>query len=83
MRPSASVKVTVFTGASASDSPSASGPSYISVDTIRSLGTISRNSPWKPTSKPSLATITYRHLPPTRRSISQVVTSPRFPPTSA
>jgi len=33
-------------------------PSKISVDTIRWLGTISRNSPWKPTSIPSGVTIT-------------------------
>src|SRR5206468_8110932 len=36
-------------------------------------------SPWKATSKPPLATITYRHVPPTRRSISASVTSPRSP----
>src|SRR6185437_387853 len=34
--------------------------------------------PWKPTSMPSFATITYRHAPPTRRSISHAVSSPRF-----
>src|SRR6266540_646989 len=45
---------------------------------MRSLGTISRYSPWNPTSKPPSATITYRHLPPTRRSISASVTSPRL-----
>src|SRR5881296_3260270 len=45
---------------------------------MRSLGTISRYSPWKPTSNPSSATITYRHSPPTRRSISATVISPRF-----
>src|SRR6266568_6386938 len=45
---------------------------------MRSFGTISRYSPWKPTSKPSSVTITYRQAPPTRRSISAIVTSPRF-----
>src|SRR5919198_305894 len=50
----------------------------MSVETIRSFGTISRYSPWKPTSVPSSVTITERHLPPTRRSISAIVASPRF-----
>src|SRR5918996_2111155 len=45
---------------------------------MRSFGTISRYSPWKPTSDPSSVTLTYRHLPPTRRSIWALVTSPRF-----
>src|SRR5918992_4459693 len=45
---------------------------------MRSFGTISRYSPWKPTSKPPSATMTYRHLPPTRRSISAIVASPRL-----
>ena len=54
-------------------------PSKTSVLTIRSFGTISRYSPWKPTSKPPFAVITYRHVPPTRRSISASVTSPRCP----
>src|SRR5881397_1639714 len=45
---------------------------------MRSLGTTSRYSPWKPTSNPSSVTMTERHLPPTRRSISTTVTSPRF-----
>src|SRR5215210_2894406 len=40
---------------------------------------ISRYSPWKATSNPSSVTITYRHAPPTRRSISATVISPRFP----
>ena len=53
-------------------------PSKTSVDTIRSFGTISRYSPWKPTSIPPSAIITQRHVPPTRRSISAIVTSPRF-----
>src|SRR6266540_2283511 len=39
---------------------------------------ISRYSPWKPTSNPSSAIMTYRHVPPTRRSISTMVTSPRL-----
>jgi hypothetical protein len=33
-------------------------PSKISVETRRSFGTISRYSPWKPTSNPPSATIT-------------------------
>src|SRR5215218_8296009 len=45
---------------------------------MRSVGRISRYSPWKPTSTPPSATIAYRHLPPTRRSISAVVISPRL-----
>src|SRR5215203_1695137 len=73
VRPSASVSVSVFRA-----SPSGT-PSYTSVETIRLFGTISRYSPWKATSKPSSVTITYRHAPPTRRSISAIVISPRFP----
>src|ERR671916_574147 len=46
---------------------------------IRSLGTISRSSPWKATSTPPSVTIAHRHRPPTRRSTSATVTSPRFP----
>src|SRR5918998_4463066 len=46
---------------------------------IRSFGTISRYSPWKATSNPPSVTITYRHAPPTRRSIAAIVISPRFP----
>src|SRR5215217_6417011 len=73
VRPSASVSVSVFRA-----SPSGM-PSYTSVATIRSFGTISRYSPWKAASNPSSFTITYRQVPPTRRSISATVTSPRFP----
>src|SRR5215217_2415059 len=73
VRPSASVSVSVFRA-----SPSGM-PSYTSVETIRSFGTISRYSPWKATSDPPSVTITYRHAPPTRRSISAIVISPRFP----
>src|ERR671911_373375 len=76
VRPSTSVNVTVFSVPS-SGAP-AGMPSKTSVVTIRSFGTISRYSPWKPTSTPSQITITYRHTPPTRRSISATVTSPRF-----
>src|SRR5918994_6231527 len=76
VRPSTSVNVTVFSVPS-SGAP-AGMPSKTSVVTIRSFGTISRYSPWKPTSTPSQITITYRHRPPTRRSISATVTSPRF-----
>src|SRR5918994_608761 len=73
VRPSASANVTVFTA-------STSGmPSKTSVATIRSFGTISRYSPWKAASNPSSVTITYRQVPPTRRSTSATVTSPRFP----
>src|SRR4051794_27214424 len=46
---------------------------------MRSRGTISRYSPWKATSKPSEATITYRHAPPSRRSMSQDCIVPRRP----
>src|SRR5918997_5169836 len=46
---------------------------------MRSFGAISRYSPWKATSNPPSVTITYRHAPPTRRSISAIVISPRFP----
>src|ERR687894_2043196 len=46
---------------------------------MRSFGTISRYSPWKATSNPSSVTITHRQTPPTRRSISTIVVSPRFP----
>src|ERR671916_2632953 len=46
---------------------------------MRSLGTISRYSPWKATSNPPSVTIAHRHRPPTRRSISATVTSPRSP----
>src|SRR5215217_901167 len=73
VRPSASVSVSVFRA-----SPSGM-PSYTSVATIRSFGTISRYSPWKAASNPSSVTITHRHAPPTCRSISATVTSPRFP----
>ena len=63
----------------ASSSVTPSGmPSKTSVETIRSFGTSSRYSPWKPTSSPSSVIMTERHLPPTRRSISAIVTSPRF-----
>ncbi len=73
VRPSASVNVTVA-------SASASGtPSKTSVQTIRSAGTISRYSPWKATSNPAFAVITKRQAPPTRRSMSTLVTSPRSP----
>jgi hypothetical protein len=47
--------------------------------TIRSFGSISRYSPWKATSCPPVAIITYRHMPPTLRSISHEVISPRSP----
>ena len=50
VRPSISVNVIVFTGSSVAGSGSA--PSYISVVTMRSSGTISRYSPWNATSKP-------------------------------
>src|SRR5215217_6496580 len=73
VRPSASVSVSVFRA-----SPSGM-PSYTSVETIRSFGTISRYSPWKATSNPPSVTITYRHMPPTRRSISATFISPRWP----
>src|SRR6476469_7202023 len=74
VRPSCSVRVRVFREAL----PSGSGiPSYASVATIRSSGRISRNSPWKPPSNPVGVTITYRQVPPTLRSISQTVISPR------
>src|ERR1700680_190346 len=53
--------------------------SKISIDTTRSFGMTSRYSPWKATSNPPFAIITYRHLPPTRRSTSAIVTSPRSP----
>ena len=58
VRPSSSVNVAVFR-VPCSGSPSGCGaPSYTSVETIRSFGTISRYSPWKPTSNPpSFATI--------------------------
>src|ERR687893_1304202 len=46
---------------------------------MRSFGTISRYSPWKATSNPPSVTITHLHKPPTRRSISAIVVSPRFP----
>src|SRR2546426_7520829 len=39
---------------------------------------MSRYSPWKPNSEPSAVTLTYRQIPPTRRSISALFTSPRF-----
>src|SRR5262249_37198142 len=48
------------------------------VETSRSVGRTSRYSPWNATSKPSGVTLTYRQVPPTRRSISQIVISPRF-----
>ena len=54
VRPSASVKVAVFSVASLSVP---SGISKISVKTTFSPGTISRYSPWKATSKPPSATI--------------------------
>jgi transposase len=76
VRPSTSVKVTMFSTPSSSGTP---GTSKTWVVTIRSLGTISRYWPWKATSTPPAATITYRHLPPTRRSISTVVVSPWRP----
>ncbi len=73
VRPSFSSNVTVL-------SPPASGmASKISVETIRSSGTISWYSPWNATSKPPFAIITYRQVPPTRRSTSAEVTSPRSP----
>src|SRR6266566_5808684 len=78
VRPSASVNVAVFTVAPSSWDTRSGRPSYTSVETIRSFGTISRYSPWKPTSNPSSVTLTYRHMPPTRRSISALFTSPRF-----
>ena len=56
VRPSASSNVAVFTVGS-SGTPSGS-PSKCSVEITRSLGTISRYSPWKPTSMPSGVTIT-------------------------
>src|SRR5919106_953760 len=74
VRPSRSVSVSVFTV-----NPASAAPSYTSVETIRSFGTISRYSPWNATSKPPCATITYRHMPPTRKSISALVTWPRWP----
>src|SRR5918997_5783466 len=46
---------------------------------MRSFGAISRYSPRKATSNPSSVTITHLHEPPTRRSISAIVVSPRFP----
>jgi hypothetical protein len=53
-------------------------PSYTSVETIRSFSTMSRYSPWKATSNPPSVTMTQRHVPPTLRSTSATVTSPRF-----
>jgi hypothetical protein len=83
VRPSTSAKVMMFSApSSASGVPArgkSSGISYTSVVTSRSSGTISRYSPWKATSKPSLAVITYRQAPPTRRSTSTLVTVPRSP----
>ena len=73
VRPAASVKVTEVRACA----PGA--PSNTSVYTSRSSGTTSRYWPWKATSPPPSAAITYRHLPPTRRSISATVTWPRFP----
>ena len=55
VRPSASVSVRVLVDACASPSGI---PSKTSVETIRSFGTISRYSPWNPTSMPSSVTIT-------------------------
>jgi hypothetical protein len=54
-------------------------PSKTSVETMRSSVTMSRYSPWKATSNPSFAVITYRHVPPTRRSTSALVTAPWSP----
>ncbi|HSM61600.1 MAG TPA: hypothetical protein VK849_12415 [Longimicrobiales bacterium] len=51
-------------------------PSNTSVKTMRSSGTSSRYWPWNATSKPASVIITQRHLPPTRRSTTAVVTSP-------
>jgi D-alanyl-D-alanine carboxypeptidase len=57
VRPSASVSVIVFRVPPSGASGGA--PSKISVETIRSLGTISRYSPWKATSNPpSVVTMT-------------------------
>src|SRR5215217_8144543 len=47
---------------------------------MRSFGTISRYSPRKAASDPSLVISTQRQVPPTRRSIWTLVTSPRSPP---
>ena len=82
VRPPTSSNVVVTTGAWGTP-PLGSGtpgaPSKISVFTSFSFGTTSRYSPWNATSNPSFAVITYRQAPPTRRSTSTLVTSPRSP----
>src|SRR5437867_3692922 len=50
-------------------------PSHSNVHTMRSGRTISRNSPWNPSSSPSGPRCTIRHLPPGRKSISQLANS--------
>src|SRR5262249_57596953 len=68
----------VLAGAPSSWRTPSATPPAASVPPTRSPGPISRYSPWNPTSVPSPVTITCRQRPPTRRSISTTVTSPRF-----